>query len=57
MDQGDLITRIRQLGIRVTAQRLAVAGGLGELGDHPTAQEVYERVREHLPHLAFGDDL
>jgi Fur family transcriptional regulator, peroxide stress response regulator len=54
MDRNDLVTRFRQLGIRVTAQRVAVAEVLASSKDHPTAQEVFERVREHFPHITLG---
>lgn len=54
MDRGDLAGKFRQLGIRVTAQRLAVAEALVAARDHPTAQQIYERVREHFPHITLA---
>lgn len=46
--------RFRELGIRVTAQRVAVAEVLANSDDHPTAQMVYERVRERFPQITLG---
>lgn len=54
MTGHDLVQTLRTWGIRVTAQRLAVAQVLTESDDHPTAQQVYERVRDHFPHITMG---
>jgi len=54
MERPDLIEKFKQLGIRVTAQRLAVARVLAASRDHPTAQEVYERVRQDIPHITLA---
>lgn len=44
-------TRLRQVGLTPTAQRLAVLGYLEENRTHPTAEEVYCGVRDGLPSL------
>jgi Fur family peroxide stress response transcriptional regulator len=49
-----LIGELRRSGIRVTAQRLAVAEALASSKDHPTAQEVYERVQSRIPHITMA---
>ncbi len=49
-----LVEEMRRWGLRVTAQRLAVAEVLVDARDHPTAQQVYERVRARFPHIAMG---
>ncbi len=49
-----LVEEMRRGGIRVTAQRLAIADVLVSSDDHPTAQQVYGRVRERLPHLTMA---
>lgn len=54
MDRNKLAESFRELGIRVTAQRLAVAEALEASTDHPTAQVVYERVRDRFPHITLG---
>lgn len=50
----NLVSELKRLGIRVTAQRLAVAKVLLSSHDHPTAQDIYERVRSQLPHITMG---
>lgn len=54
MERSRLAESFRELGIRVTAQRLAVAETLEASNDHPTAQVVFERVRERYPHITLG---
>ncbi|HWQ27594.1 MAG TPA: Fur family transcriptional regulator [Dehalococcoidia bacterium] len=46
-----IIATLRERGIRVTAQRVAVAEVLASAADHPSAQDVYERVKTRLPHI------
>lgn len=48
----DLIARLRGHGIQPTAQRLAVASFVLSTGDHPTAEEVWTRVRKGFPTLS-----
>lgn len=40
--------------IRMTKQRLAIIEELGKLDMHPTADEIYERVRRRLPRVSLG---
>jgi len=49
-----MIATLRQRGIRVTAQRVAVAEVLANSIDHPSAQDVYERVKLHFPHITLA---
>lgn len=49
-----MIATLRQWGIRVTAQRVAVAEVLANSIDHPSAQDVYERVKLHFPHITLA---
>lgn len=52
--RSDLVSRLKGWGVRVTAQRLAVAEVLANSTDHPTAQEVYERVASDFPHITLA---
>lgn len=54
LSREELIKEMRRWGIRVTAQRLAVAEVLVNSHDHPTAQEVYQRVQARFPHITMG---
>jgi Fur family iron response transcriptional regulator len=48
----DLLQALRAHGIQPTAQRLAVARFVLEAKTHPTADEVWERVRRQSPTLS-----
>lgn len=54
LDRDGLIQLMRRRGIRVTAQRLAVSALLASTREHLTAQEIFQRVREHFPHITIG---
>jgi Fur family ferric uptake transcriptional regulator len=41
-------------GIRMTKQRQVILEELGTLHMHPTAGEIYERVRRRLPRVSLG---
>lgn len=52
--QEELATQLKQLGIRVTPQRLAIAEVVINSGDHPTVKDVYERVRMFFPYVTLA---
>lgn len=45
--------RCKQHGLRVTPQRLEVYRALVEMSSHPTAEDVYSKVRQTLPNISF----
>ena len=53
MDTTDLPSVLRSHGLRVTPQRLAVLAALQTTPDHPSAEEVFEEIREKM--LRVGD--
>jgi len=48
----DLALWLRQRGIQVTPQRLAVAAAVTSGAGHPTAEQVYARARRRCPSLS-----
>ncbi|HPH97854.1 MAG TPA: Fur family transcriptional regulator [Anaerolineaceae bacterium] len=48
-----LINRLRQAGMRITPQRVAICRMLSESRGHPTAAMVFEAVREQHPSLSL----
>ena len=52
--QGELATRLKQLGIRLTPQRLAIAEVVINSGDHPSVKDVYERVKAFFPYVTLA---
>lgn len=43
----------RELGLKLTHQRLEIFNVLLSTEDHPSAEEVYERVKPKLPTISF----
>jgi Fur family peroxide stress response transcriptional regulator len=46
-------TICRQEGIKLTHQRMEIYREVACTGDHPNAEEVYQRVRERLPTVSL----
>jgi Fur family peroxide stress response transcriptional regulator len=49
-----LIAELRASGLKVTDQRLLVLGELAGDSTHPTAHELFARVRERHPGISFA---
>ncbi len=49
-----LSTKLRELGIRQTPQRLAIAEVVVNSGDHPSVKEIYQRVKEFFPYVTLA---
>ncbi len=54
MTQQELVARLREGGVRVTPQRLAIAEAVLNSTDHPSVQQIYERVRDHFPSMTLA---
>jgi Fe2+ or Zn2+ uptake regulation protein len=48
----DVVERLTERGIQPSAQRVAVAQYVLYTGDHPSADEVWARVRSSFPHIS-----
>ena len=44
----------KQLNLRMTRQRKVILEELRKVDTHPSADEVYEMVRKHLPRISLG---
>jgi Fur family peroxide stress response transcriptional regulator len=49
-----LAERLREQGYRLTPQRIAVLRALAARGEHLSAQELHDRVREEFPMLSLA---
>lgn len=47
----ELVRQFRRVGVRVTAQRLAVAEVLATSRDHPGARTIHQRTQAQVPHI------
>ena len=54
MNQQDITAQLRELGVRVTPQRLAIAEAVVNSTDHPSVQQIFERVRDHFPSMTLA---
>ena len=53
-DASLLLATLRSAGLKITPQRMAIAECLTGDATHPTAQEVYERLRERFPTMSVA---
>ncbi len=51
---ADLRERCHQAGLSLTHQRLVIYEQLMLMGDHPSPEAIYERVRKKLPSLSLA---
>jgi Fur family peroxide stress response transcriptional regulator len=49
-----LLARVRERGLKLTPQRIAILRELAGDPTHPTAQELFERLRPSLPTMSFA---
>ena len=54
LTQAELVERMREWGVRVIPQRLAIAEAVLNSTDHPTVQQIHERVRDHFPSITLA---
>jgi Fur family peroxide stress response transcriptional regulator len=52
--QQELVELLRNWSVRITPQRLAIAEAVLNSTDHPTVQQIYERVRDHFPSMTLA---
>lgn len=49
MNQNEIITRMKERGLRITPQRYAVYANLLSRHDHPTVEEILREINQELP--------
>ena len=54
VSQNELVARLKDLGIRLTPQRMAVAEVVLNSGDHPTVKDIFERVKDFSPYITLA---
>lgn len=50
----EIASELRAAGLKATAQRVAIVSCLAGDGTHPTAQEIFDRLRPAFPGMAFA---
>ena len=54
MDTQDIIGFFREKGLKVTSQRLAICNFILSRKDHPTAEQIYQELRNEYPTISLG---
>lgn len=49
-----LTNTLKQSGLRLTPQRIAICKVLAETNHHPTASSIYEKIKPEYPSLSLG---
>jgi Fur family transcriptional regulator, peroxide stress response regulator len=53
-DHGSIITRLKESGLRITPQRVAILEAVHRLMNHPRAEQIIRYTQNHHPHIAVG---
>ena len=54
MDTQSIINFFRDKGLKVTSQRLAICKFILSRKDHPTAEQIYQELRDKYPTISLG---
>ena len=54
METKGYVEVLRESGLRVTPQRIAICDFLTHSDDHPTAQGIYSELKPHFPSLSLA---
>ena len=54
MNSQSIINLFRDKGLKVTSQRLAIYSFILSRKDHPTAEQIYQEMKEKYPTLSLG---
>ena len=54
MTQEQLAEKLKRWGIRLTPQRLAIAEVVINSSDHPSVQQIHDRVSEMFPYITLA---
>jgi Fur family peroxide stress response transcriptional regulator len=52
--ENGMLADLRRAGLKLTAQRVAIVRELADDLSHPTAQELFERLRPAFPTMSFA---
>ena len=54
VEQTRLVNALREAGLRLTPQRIAICRFLADTDSHPTAQDVYQALKPAFPSLSLA---
>lgn len=50
----ELLAELKRAGLKLTPQRIAIVRALADDHSHPTAQDLFDRLREAFPTMSFA---
>ena len=50
----DIIERIKEKGVTLTPQRMAIAEFLSQTKDHPTADDIHRSIKKRYPTMSVA---
>jgi Fur family peroxide stress response transcriptional regulator len=50
---NDFIRRSKELGIKITPQRVAIYRELANTNEHPSAEAVYKKIKNYYPNISL----
>ncbi|WP_461832097.1 Fur family transcriptional regulator [Aquifex sp.] len=51
---NNFVNRCKEIGLKITPQRIAVYEVLLKSDNHPTVEEIYEKVKEKYPYVSLA---
>ncbi len=54
MNTHNIINFLREKGLKVTSQRLAICSFILSRKDHPTAEQIFQELRDEYPTISLG---
>jgi len=52
-DKEAIAQKLKQNKLKITPQRMAILSELTDNRDHPTADAIYQRIKQKLPNISF----
>lgn len=49
----EVAQKLRKAKLKITPQRMVILGELADNHDHPTADAIYQKIRQKLPNISF----
>lgn len=52
-EKGKIAQKLRNAKLKITPQRVAILSELVDNHDHPTADAIYQKIKQKLPNISF----
>ena len=48
-----ILQKLKEANLKITPQRMAILGELSDNYEHPTANAIYQKIKQKLPNISF----